>query len=67
VIVRTLAEVKLEAQLWRHGQLLKTLTASARDREEGMDRSFEPVRHALEKALQSAMQELLPGMVESLD
>jgi hypothetical protein len=43
------------------------LTASARDREEGMDRSFEPVRHALEKALQSAMQELLPGMVESLD
>jgi hypothetical protein len=67
VTVTTLAEVKLEAQLWRHGQLLKTLTASAKDQEEDMDRSSEPIRQALEKALQGAMQELLPGIVESLD
>ena len=67
VAVTTQAEVKLEAQLWRNGQLLKTLTASARDQEEGMDRSSEPIRQALEKALQSAMRELLPGIVESLD
>jgi hypothetical protein len=32
-----------------------------------MDRSSEPIRQALEKALQGAMQELLPGIVESLD
>ncbi len=67
LIVTTFAEVKLEAQLWRHGQLLKTLTVSASDQEEGMDRSSEPVRRALEKALQSAMGELLPGIVEGLD
>ncbi len=66
VTITTIAEVKLEVELWRDGRPLKTLTASARDQEEGMDRSSEPIRWTLEKTLQRAMQELIPTMVEAL-
>ena len=65
--ITTVTEVKLEAQLWKNGQLIKTLTAGARDQEEGMDRSSEPIRWALEKTLQRAMQELVPDIVKSLE
>ena len=66
VTITTIAEVKVEVELWRNGRPLKTLTASARDQEEGMDRSSEPIRWTLEKTLQRAMQELIPTMVEAL-
>ncbi|HUJ90792.1 MAG TPA: hypothetical protein VLX12_11380 [Syntrophorhabdales bacterium] len=65
--VTTVTEVKLEAQLWKNGQLIKTLTAGARDQEEGTDRSSEPIRWALEKTLQRALQELVPDIVKSLE
>ncbi len=65
--VTTVTEVKLEAQLWKNGQLVKTLTAGARDQEEGTDRSSEPIRWALEKTLQRAMQELVPDIIKSLE
>ena len=66
VKVTTITEVKLEAELWKNGKLLKTLTASAQDHEEGADRSSEPIRQALEKALQGAMEELVPEIVKAL-
>ena len=53
-------------QLWKAGRLVKTLTVSAKDEEEGMDRSSEPVREALDKLLQGAMKELIPAIVEVL-
>ena len=65
--ITTVTEVKLEAQLWKNGQVIKTLTAAARDQEEGMDRSSEPIRWALEKTLQRAMQELVPDIIKSLE
>jgi len=65
--VTTATEVKLEVQLWKNGQLIKTLTAGARDQEEGMDRSSEPIRLALEKTLQRALQELVPDIIKSLE
>jgi hypothetical protein len=65
--ITTVTEVKLEAQLWKNGQIVKTLTASARDQEEGVDRSSEPIRWALEKTLQRAMQELVPDIVKTLE
>ncbi len=65
--ITTVTEVKLEAQLWKNGQLVKTLTAGARDQEEGMDRSSEPIRRALEKTLQRAMQELVPDIIKTLE
>ena len=65
--VVTVTEVRLEAELWKNGQLLKRLTASARDQEEGVDRSSEPIRSALEKTLQRALQELVPDIVKSLN
>jgi hypothetical protein len=66
VTVSTVTDVRLEAKLWKNGQLIKTLTASARDQEEGVDRSPEPIRWALEKTLQRALQELVPDIIASL-
>ncbi len=63
----TLSEVKLEVQLWKDGSLIKTLTASARDQEEGFDRSSEPVRLALEKTLQRVMHEIVPDIIKGLE
>ncbi len=65
--VTTVTEIKLEAQLWKDGEIVKTLTAAAQDQEEGMDRSSEAIREALEKTLQRAMQDLVPDIVKSLD
>ena len=65
--VITVTEVNLEAQLWKNGQLAKTLTASARDQEEGVDRSSEPIRWALEKTLQRTLQELVPDIIRGLE
>ena len=65
--ISTVAQVKLEAQVFRDGRLIKTLTSGARDEDEGMDRSSEPIRWALEKTLQHAMQGLVPDIVKSLE
>ena len=65
--VTTVTEIRLEARLWKNGEITKTLTASAQDHEEGTDRSSEPIREALEKTLQRAMQELIPDIVKSLE
>ncbi len=65
--VTTVAEVKLEVQLWKNGQPIKTLTVSARDQDEGIDRSSEPIRWALEKTLQRAMQDLVPDIIKGLE
>ena len=64
--ISTVTELKLEVQLWKNGQLIKTLTAGARDEEEGLDRSSEPVRSALEKTLQRTLQELVHDIVKGL-
>jgi hypothetical protein len=63
----TVTDLRMEVQLWRAGRLIKTLTASAQDHEEGTDRSSEPIRSALEKTLQRIMQELLPDIVTALE
>ncbi len=41
--VTTVTEIKLEAQLRKDGEIIKTLTAEAQDHEDGTDRSPEPI------------------------
>jgi hypothetical protein len=65
--VTTVTEIKLEARLWKNGEIIKTLTAGAQDHEEGTDRSSEPIRWALEKTLQRTMQELVPDIIKNLE
>lgn len=65
--ISTIAEVKLEAQVLKNGRLVKTLAAGARDEYEGLDRSSEPIRWALEKTLQGALQELIPDIIKNLE
>ena len=65
--VTTVTEIKLEARLWKDGETITTLTAEARDHEEGTDRSSEQIRSVLEKTLQRAMQELVPDIIKNLE
>lgn len=67
VTIVTSTDVKLEAEVWKDGRLVKTLSAGAQDQEEGMDRSSEPIRSALEETLQRAMKELIPDIVKGLE
>ena len=66
VTLSTVVEIKLSVELFRKGDLLKTLTAGVRDEEEAFDRSSEPIRKALQKSLQRVMQELVPDIVTTL-
>jgi hypothetical protein len=43
------------------------VTVQARDQEEGLDRSSEPIRLALEKTLRALMQELIPDVINLLE
>lgn len=65
--ISTIAEVKLEAQVFKDGRLIKTLAAGARDEYEGVDRSSEPIRLSLEKTMQGALQELVPDIIKTLE
>lgn len=65
--VSTVAEVKLEVQVFKNGRLIKTLHSGARDEYEGVDRSSEPIRSGLEKTLQGALKELIPDIIKYLE
>ena len=65
--ISSITEVKVDAQLWKNGQLVKTLTVGARDEEEGVNRSSEPIRLALQKTLQTVMQDLIPKIIKVLE
>jgi len=60
LILSTVAEMKVVAEISKDGQLVKTVSVQAKDHEEGLDRSSEPIRLALEKTLRALMQELIP-------
>ncbi len=65
--VSTVAEVKLEAQVFKNGRLIKTLSAGARDEYEGVERTSEPIRLSLEKTLQGSLKQLIPDIIKNLE
>ena len=65
--VSTVAEVKIEAQVFKNGRLIKTLAAGARDEYEGVERSSEPIRLSLEKTLQGSLKQLIPDIIKNLE
>ena len=66
LILSTSTEIGLSAEIWKDGRLSKTLTATASSRDEDMDRTGESVAASLQKTLQSAMAELMPGIIDTL-
>jgi hypothetical protein len=66
IILSTSTEMELSAEIWKDGRLSKTLTVKVSTRDEGIDRSGEPVGASLRKTLQSAMVQLMPGIVGAL-
>ena len=66
LILSTSTEMELSAEIWKEGRLSKTLTVKVGSRDEGVDRSGTTVTVSLQKTLQSAMVQLLPGIVDAL-
>lgn len=66
VFLTTSSEMALSAEIWKNGRLSKTFTARVSSQDDGMDRSGEAVGSSLRKTLQSAMRELVPGVVDAL-
>ena len=66
LLLTTSTEMELSAEIWKEGRLSKTLTVKVSSRDEGMDRTGEPVGASLRKILQSAMFQLMPGIVDAL-
>jgi hypothetical protein len=64
LILATSTEMGLLAEIWKDGRLLKTLTVKVRNQDDGLDRTGEPVAASLRKALQSAMAQLMPGIID---
>jgi hypothetical protein len=62
----TSTSVHLAADIWENGRLVKTMTAGAESKDEGIDRSGEFVAASLRKQLQTVMQELVPDIVKAL-
>jgi hypothetical protein len=67
LILTTSTDIKLAADIFRAGQLTKTLTVATGSQDQGLDRSAEFVAESLQKTLQSAMQQLIPGIVNALE
>ncbi len=65
-ILTTSTGMELSAEIWKDGRISKTLTVKVSSQDEGMDRTGEPVTSSLQKTLQSAMVQLLPGIVDVL-
>jgi hypothetical protein len=66
IVITTITEVKLAVDVWKAGKLATTLTVSTGSEDRGLDRSGEFVAESLRKTLQSAMQQLLPGIMKTL-
>lgn len=67
LILTTNTDIELAADLWKNGRLVKTLTVSTGSEDQGLDRSGEFVAEALVRTLQSAMKQLVPGVVKTLE
>jgi hypothetical protein len=63
----TSTDIALAADIRKNGRLVKTLNVSAGGQDEGFDRSAAFVSESLQKVLQSAMEQLIPGIVKTLE
>lgn len=67
LVMTTSADIGLEANAWRNGSLVRTLTVSAGAKDQGLDRSGVAVADTLRRTLRSAMGEIMPGLVNALE
>ncbi len=67
LLVTTSIDIAMAADIRKNGQLVKTLNVSAGGQDQGFDRSAAFVSESLQKVLQSAMQQLIPGIVKTLE
>ncbi len=67
LVITTSTDIGLAADVWKNGQLVKTLSVSTGGQDQGLDRSASFVSMSLQRALQSAMQQLIPGIVNTLE
>jgi hypothetical protein len=66
LVLRTSTEIDLAVEIWKAGRLAKTLTVSASSQDEGIDRSGTAITSSLRATLQSALGQLMPGVISTL-
>jgi hypothetical protein len=67
LLITTSTDIAMEADIRKNGRLVTTLNVSAGGQDQGFDGSASFISEALQKVLQSAMQQLLPGIVKTLE
>lgn len=67
LMVGTYTQIGIRAEVWQRGGLVKTITATASAQERGVNRSGGPVSKSLRETLQSALEQLVPGIIDSLE
>lgn len=65
--ISTVSNMKVGAEVWRDGKLVKILTVTADSEEKGIDRSAEPITNVLKRALQDIMRRLVPDIISTLE
>ena len=66
LLLATSTDINLAVDVWKDGRLVKTLTAGADSKDEGIDRSGDFAAASLRRQLQWVMQELVPDIVKTL-
>jgi hypothetical protein len=63
----TVVRLKLSVEVWKEGKLVKTVSVSAGNEDEGIDHSAGHLSHLLLTTLQNAMKNIVPDLIGALE
>jgi hypothetical protein len=63
----TVVRLKLSVQVWKGGKLVKTVSVSAGNEDEGIDHSAGHISTLLMNTLQNGMKNIVPDLIEALE
>jgi hypothetical protein len=67
LILQTDTSIGLAVDIWKDGRLVKTLTSNVSRQDQGFDRSGSAISVAFRAILQSALEQLMPSIVQNLE
>jgi hypothetical protein len=67
IILTTITDIAIAVDIWKDGLRIKTLTASATHQDQGLDRSGDVVASSLQSTLQSVLDQIVPGVIDTLN
>jgi hypothetical protein len=67
VTITTTVDMKIFVEIWKNGTKMITLGTGSTIEKKGIDRSEKPIELAMKETLQNALQQLLPGIINTLE